>query len=215
MAKNKTFGLSAKNQQQENALKALMDPTIDLVIMTGEAGCGKSLLTVAAGLEQVLETKLYKEILFTRSPVAVGMDMGALPGELEDKMAPWCQGFQDSLEFLMGDNKITKSILDNKIKIQALMHVRGRSLHNKYVIVEESQNLSAAELKVLITRAGEDTKLVICGDFSQLDNKRLTKDNNGLYTLVGYAKNNDEEFIKHVHLDECFRSRLCNWALKF
>lgn len=209
------FSIKAKNQQQEDALKALMDPTIDLVIITGEAGCGKSLLTVAAGLEQVLETRLYKEILFTRSPVAVGMDMGALPGEIEDKLAPWCQGFQDSLEFLMGDNKMTKSVIDNKIKIQAMMHVRGRSLNNKYVILEEAQNLSSLELKVLITRAGEDTKLVVCGDHTQLDNKKLTKENNGLIKLINYAENNPEKYIKHVHLDECFRSRLCNWSLKF
>lgn len=204
------WGIKPKNDAQKEALKHLTDASIDLVILQGIAGSGKTLLALAAGLEQVLENKVYKEIMFTRAAVSVGEDLGFLPGEINDKMLPWCGALMDNLENLVGDNKYTYSIIETKVKLAAMQHIRGRSLTRKYVIIDEVQNISIKDIKVLITRAGEDCKIICLGDISQIDNKRLNLQNNALSYLI--EKGKDVEFIKIVNLPDCERSRLCSWA---
>lgn len=206
----KVYGIKAKSDEQTEALKALIDCSIDLVVLEGVAGSGKTLLALAAGLEQVLESKGYKEILFTRAPVAVGEDLGFLPGTIDEKMLPWCGGLLDNLEFLIGDSKQTEAFVAAKLKILAMQHMRGRSLNNRYLIIDEVQNISVSQLKVLLTRAGENTKVVCLGDVSQIDNKKLNKENNALSLLTKYS--HELDFIKVVQLPEGVRSRLCTWA---
>jgi len=206
----KVYGIKSKCDQQSQALKALMDASIDLVVLEGVAGSGKTLLALAAGLEQVLESKGYKQILFTRAPVAVGEDLGFLPGTIDEKMLPWCGGLFDNLEFLIGDSKQTEAFVVAKLKILAMQHMRGRSLNDRYLIVDEVQNISTQQLKVILTRAGENTKVVCLGDNSQVDNKKLSPTNNALATLIHLS--NSTEFVKVVNLPTGARSRLCTWA---
>lgn len=206
MTKNKCWGIKPRNKQQEQALSYLTDSSIDLVILQGIAGSGKTLIAIAAGLEQVIESKSYKDIIFTRAPVSLGEDMGFLPGEITDKMLPWCGALVDNLEQLGIDEDIATS----KIKITALQHMRGRSFNKRYVIIDEVQNITPQQIKVLITRAGEDCKIICLGDISQIDNKKLDKVTNGLTFLCEAAKK--VKFIKIVNLPECERSRLAKWA---
>lgn len=211
MANAKVWGISAKNSQQKLALEALMNPEIELVVLSGCAGTGKTLLALAAGLEQVIENKLYKDIMFTRAPVAVGDDLGFLPGSIEDKLFPWCGALYDNLEFLVGAaDSLTDSMVKNKIKMIAMQHMRGRSLCKRYLIIDELQNISKEQLKVLLTRAGEDTKIICLGDISQIDNKKLHSNNNALSFLINLEIS--QPFIQHVHLLEGERSQLCKWA---
>ena len=204
----KVYGIKGKNTAQDEALKALTDASIDLVVLEGIAGSGKTLLALAAGLEQVIESKQYKEIMFTRAPVAVGDDLGFLPGDVNEKMLPWCGSLLDNMEVLTNELSIEKTM--EKVRILAMQHMRGRSLNQRYLIIDEVQNISTQQLKVLLTRAGENTKVVCLGDVSQIDNKKLTKDNNALAILTKYA--GVVEFIKIVHLPQSERSRLCAWA---
>ncbi len=207
MAKNeKVWGITARNPQQAEALKYLMDASIDLVILQGIAGSGKTLLALAAGLEQAIEQKQYKDIIFTRAPIGVGEDMGFLPGEISDKMLPWCGALLDNLDAL----KVDESIAENKIKILAMQHMRGRSFNKRYVIIDEVQNITPQQMKVLITRAGEDCKIICLGDASQVDNRKLNGQTNGITYLAHAAK--DCEFVKLVVLPDCERSRLAKWA---
>lgn len=204
----RAYGIKPKNAAQDEALTALLDASVDLVVLEGIAGSGKTLLTIAAGLEMVIENKMYNEIMFTRAPIAVGEELGFLPGTVEEKLAPWCGALFDNLEMLTNKNSIEKTM--EKIKMVALQHMRGRSLNNRYVIIDEVQNITPQQLKVLLTRAGENTKVVCLGDVSQIDNKKLNKDNNALALLTKYA--NTVDFIKMIHLPESERSRLCKWA---
>lgn len=206
----KAWGVKSRNDGQTKALKYLMDPSIDLVILQGIAGSGKTLLALAAGLEQVIENRIYKEIIFTRAPVPVGDDMGFLPGEIEEKLLPWMGALTDNLEMLIGDSKVTEAVISTKVKTMAMMHLRGRSLNNRYVILDETQNLSMQQLKVIITRCGENSKIICLGDLQQIDNKKLNKDNNGLAILIKAAANVD--FIKLVELPDGVRSRLATWG---
>ncbi len=205
MAKS-AWGVKSRNSGQEQALRALLDPSIDLVILQGIAGSGKTLLALAAGLEQVVENRMYKEIVFTRAPVPLGEDMGFLPGEINDKLLPWVGALMDNVEELGVDDHL----VERKIKLLAMMHLRGRSLNNRYVILDETQNLSTQQLKVIITRAGENTKIVCLGDIEQIDTRKLTKENNGLTYLINKAVNND--FIKVIELPDGERSRLATWG---
>ncbi len=206
MAKAKVWGIKSKNSGQEEALHYLMDASIDLVVLQGIAGSGKTLLALAAGLEQVLETKTYKDIIFTRAPIGVGEDMGFLPGEITDKMLPWCGALVDNLEALHVDEAVAEA----KIKILAMQHMRGRSFNKRYVIIDEVQNITPQQIKVLITRAGEDCKIICLGDSTQVDNRKLNGQTNGLTFLAHAAK--DCEFVKMVNLPDCERSRLAKWA---
>jgi PhoH-like ATPase len=208
----KAYGVKGKNAGQDDAIKALLDCSIDLVVLEGVAGSGKTLLALAAGLEHVLESKQYKEIMFTRAPVSVGDDMGFLPGTVDDKLLPWCGALLDNLEYLIGDSKQTESFVTSKLKMMAMQHMRGRSLTNRYLIVDEAQNISTQQMKVILTRAGENTKIIVLGDNSQIDNKRLSVDNNALAFLIKASIS--EDFIKLISLPEGVRSRLCVWAAK-
>lgn len=204
------WNIKSRNDGQKEAIKHLMDPSIDLVILQGIAGSGKTLLALAAGLEQVIENRMYKEIIFTRSAIALGEDMGYLPGEIDDKMRPWCGALMDNLEMLVGDSKLTESIIEVKVKMLAMQHMRGRSFNKRYIIIDEVQNITPQQIKVLLTRAGDDCKIVCLGDISQIDNKRLNKENNALTYLI--SKITNEDFIKYVDLPECERSRLAKWS---
>lgn len=211
MAK-KVYGIAGKNEEQNQALNYLMDASVDMVVLHGCAGTGKTLMAVAAGLAQVQDTKTYNEILFTRAPVPVGQGLGFLPGELDEKLAPWAGALFDNLEMLVGDSKLTNDFVMKKLKLASLEHMRGRSLNNRYVIIDEVQNITPAQLKVLLTRAGENTKIVCLGDNSQCDNKQLSSEFNALNTLIKICHNN--EFIKIVEMQEGVRSRLCTWSVE-
>lgn len=210
MAKKTCWGIKSKNSGQTEAIQHLLNPEIDLVVLSGIAGSGKTLLALAAGLEQVLESKMYSEILFTRAPISVGDDMGFLPGTEEEKLAPWCGALIDNLETLIGNEKLTETVLKTKVKIRAMQFMRGRSFNRKWVIIDEVQNITPQQLKVLLTRAGEGCKIICLGDAEQIDNKKLKRHDNGLSNLIEMAKNID--FIKVVLLPDCERSRLAKWA---
>ena len=203
----KAWGVKPKNDAQKFALAYLTDASIDLVILEGIAGSGKTLLALSAGLEQVIESKTYKEIIFTRAPVSLGDDMGFLPGEINDKMLPWCGALLDNLEFLNMD----EGMVERSIKLTAMQHMRGRSFNKRYIIIDEVQNITPQQIKVLISRAGLDCKIVALGDITQIDKRGLTKENNGLTYLIKAIKDG-EDFIQHVKLPDCERSRLAKWA---
>lgn len=211
MAHNKHFNIAPKNDEQKEALKALTAKDVDLVVLEGVAGSGKTLLALGAGLAQVFDEHAYSGIIFTRAPVGIGTDLGSLPGTEQEKMGPWCGGLLDNLEYLVGDNKMTLEFVMAKVQIKAMQFMRGRSLMNKYIIIDEAQNLSTAELKVLLTRAGEGTKVVVMGDSSQVDNRKLSTENNSLVDLIEAYSFYAPEFIKHISLPTSERSRLCSW----
>lgn len=212
MSNKKCFNVRYKNEQQKEALEYLTSPDVDLVVLEGVAGSGKTFVALAAGLGQVLDTKMYKEIIFTRAPVALGNDLGYLPGDEQEKLGPWCGALYDNLESLVGSDDLTLSYIQSKVKIRAMQFMRGRSLCDRYVIIDEVQNMSASELKVLLTRAGENTKIVALGDIGQVDNRRLSKEDNALAYLLGSVEYMPTEFVKVVHLPKSERSRLCTWA---
>jgi PhoH-like ATPase len=209
----KCWGIKPKNIQQEEALKALLDPSIELVVLNGLAGSGKTILALAAALEQVIENKTYTDIIFTRSLVPVGEEIGFLPGSEQEKMSPWCGALADNLEVLAGTHKLTMSLIEPRIRVCATQFMRGRSFINKYIILDEVQNFTSQQLKVLLTRAGEDCKVVCLGDPDQIDNKKLSSEYNALQYLCDRGKD-DQEFIKVIHLPEGVRSRLSAWAAK-
>jgi PhoH-like ATPase len=173
---NNIWGITAKNREQNFALNVLLDPEIDFVTLLGTAGTGKTLLALAAGLVMTLEKKLYNEIVMTRETVPIGEDIGFLPGTEEEKMAPWMGALMDNLELLgsrLGQNEweqgATKNILMNRVKIRSLNFMRGRTFLNRYLIIDEAQNLTSKQMKTLITRAGPGTKIVCIGNLSQID----------------------------------------------
>ena len=172
----KIWGLKPRNKEQMFGLNILMDPNIPIITMTGKAGCGKTLLAIATGLEQIMEeNKRYKKLVVSRPVQPVGKDIGFLPGTLEEKMSPWLMPIQDNLEFLLGDNKETIELLyeNGTIEVEALTYIRGRSISNAFIIIDEAQNLSIHELKTIITRVGENTKIILTGDIEQIDNVYL------------------------------------------
>ncbi len=164
--RHNVWGINARNREQNFALNLLMDPELDFVTLLGTAGTGKTLLALAAGLTQVLDRNLYKEIIMTRVTVPVGEDIGFLPGTEEEKMTPWMGALMDNLEVLArpegGDwgRAATHDLLKSRIRIQSLNFMRGRTFLNKYIILDEAQNLTAKQMKTLITRAGPGTKMV-------------------------------------------------------
>lgn len=208
----KTFGVKPKNKQQQEAITYLLDHSIDLVILDGVAGTGKTFISVACGLQMVLDERSYKEIVFTRSPVAVGNDMGFLPGTEEEKLGPWCGALRDSLEAMSISDDLTLDYVSSKIKIKAIQFMRGRSFFNKFIIIDETQNLSLSELKVLLTRSGENTKVVLLGDSTQIDTKKLNMNNNALTQIINFYNYCPVEYVKYVKLEQSERSRLCKWA---
>ncbi|HHM06276.1 MAG TPA: PhoH family protein [Gammaproteobacteria bacterium] len=210
------WGINARNREQNFALNVLMDPDIDIVTLLGNAGTGKTLLTLAAGLAQVLDERRYQEIIMTRATVPMGEDIGFLPGTEEEKMAPWMGALMDNLEVLSNTDggswgrAATNDLLRNRIKIHAMNFMRGRTFLNKYVIIDEAQNLTSKQMKALITRAGPGTKMVVLGNVGQIDTPYLTETTSGLTYVVDRFKTWDH--ASHITLLSGERSRLADYA---
>lgn len=217
-AKNSVWGITSRNREQNFALNLLMDPECDFVTLLGQAGTGKTLLALAAGLAQVLETKTYNEIIVTRVTVPVGEDIGFLPGTEEEKMSPWMGAFDDNLEVLNKSDSdagewgraATQDLIRSRIKIKSLNFMRGRTFVNKFLIVDEAQNLTPKQIKTLVTRAGPGTKIICLGNIAQIDTPYLTEGSSGLTYVVdrfkGWAHSG------HVTLARGERSRLADHA---
>jgi PhoH-like ATPase len=216
--KNAVWGVTARNREQNFALNLLMDPECDFVTLTGTAGTGKTLLTLAAGLAQVLDERRYAEILVTRVTVPVGEDIGFLPGTEEEKMGPWMGALDDNLEVLArsdssaGDwgRAATNDLVRSKIKIKSLNFMRGRTFLNKFVLIDEAQNLTPKQMKTLITRAGPGTKIVCLGNLAQIDTPYLTEGSSGLTFAVDRFKGWPHS--GHLTLARGERSRLADFA---
>ncbi|MFJ7566662.1 PhoH family protein [Herminiimonas sp. NPDC097707] len=216
--KNSVWGVTARNREQNFALNLLMDPECDFVTLLGQAGTGKTLLALAAGLAQVLETKLYSEIIVTRVTVPVGEDIGFLPGTEEEKMSPWMGAFDDNLEVLnKSDNDAgewgraaTQDLIRSRIKIKSLNFMRGRTFVNKFLIIDEAQNLTPKQMKTLVTRAGPGTKIICLGNIAQIDTPYLTEGSSGLTYVVDRFKGWGHS--GHVTLARGERSRLADHA---
>lgn len=211
------WGINARNREQNFALNLLMDPDIDFVTLLGAAGTGKTLLTLAAGLVQTLEENRYREIIMTRVTVPVGEDIGFLPGTEEEKMTPWMGALMDNLEVLTksdigGDwgRAATSDLLRNRIKIRSLNFMRGRTFLNKFIILDEAQNLTSKQMKTLITRAGPGTKVVCLGNIAQIDTPYLTETTSGLTYVVDRFRT--WEHAGHITLMRGERSRLADYA---
>ncbi len=211
------WGVNARNREQNFALNLLMDPEVDMVTILGAAGTGKTLLALAAGLAQVMDKKAYREIIITRVTIPVGEDIGFLPGTEEEKMAPWMGALLDNLEVLTSSDEsgeweraATNDLLTKRIKIRSLNFMRGRTFLNRYIIVDEAQNLTAKQMKTLITRAGPGSKLIILGNISQIDTPYLTETTSGLTYVVDRFKN--WEHGGHITLQRGERSRLADFA---
>ncbi len=217
-AKNSVWGVSSRNREQNFALNLLMDPECDFVTLTGTAGTGKTLMTLAAGLQQVLDDRRYTEIIVTRVTVPVGEDIGFLPGTEEEKMGPWMGALDDNLEVLArGDGSAgewgraaTQDLVRSKIKIKSLNFMRGRTFLNKFVLIDEAQNLTPKQMKTLITRAGPGTKIVCLGNLAQIDTPYLTEGSSGLTYAVDRFKGWPHS--GHVMLARGERSRLADFA---
>lgn len=215
--KNSVWGITARNFEQNFALNLLLDPELDIVTLLGVAGTGKTLLALAAALEQVIESKRYDEIIFTRATVPMGEEIGFLPGTEEEKMAPWLGALEDNLEVLLKDGgenawqkSATKELLRSKIKIRSTSFMRGRTFNSKFVILDEAQNFTPAQMKALITRCGPGTKLIAMGNLSQIDTAYLTEYSSGLTSAVEGMKG--WAHFGNIILAQGERSRLASYA---
>ncbi len=214
---NNIWGITARNREQNFALNVLLDPEIDFVTILGTAGTGKTLLALAVALVLTMEKKIYHEIIMTRETVPIGEDIGFLPGSEEEKMAPWMGALMDNLELLgsrLGQNEweqgATKNILMNRVKIRSLNFMRGRTFLNRFLIIDEAQNLTSKQMKTLITRAGPGTKIVCIGNLSQIDTPYLTATTSGLTYVVDRFKH--WPYGAHITLLRGERSRLADYA---
>jgi len=217
--KNAVWGVTSRNREQNFALNLLMDPEIDFVTLAGTAGTGKTLMALASGLTQVLDERRYTEIIMTRATVSVGEDIGFLPGTEEEKMGPWMGALDDNLEFLAkGDGgnagewgrAATNELVRSRIKIKSMNFMRGRTFMNKYVIIDEAQNLTPKQMKTLITRAGPGTKIICMGNLAQIDTPYLTEGSSGLTYAVDRFKGWPHG--GHITLARGERSRLADFA---
>jgi PhoH-like ATPase len=217
--KNAVWGVSSRNREQNFALNVLMDPEIDFVTLAGTAGTGKTLMALASGLTQVLDERRYTEIIVTRATVSVGEDIGFLPGTEEEKMGPWMGALDDNLEFLSkGDGgnagewgrAATTELIRSRIKVKSMNFMRGRTFMNKYVIIDEAQNLTPKQMKTLITRAGPGTKIICMGNLAQIDTPYLTEGSSGLTFAVDRFKGWPHG--GHITLARGERSRLADFA---
>ncbi|SDC05363.1 PhoH-like ATPase [Cupriavidus sp. YR651] len=216
--KNNVWSVVARNREQNFALNLLMSPDIDFVTLLGQAGTGKTLLALASGLEQVLDQKLYNEIIVTRATVPVGEDIGFLPGTEEEKMQPWMGAFDDNLEVLQKSDDsagewgraATQELIRSRIKVKSMNFMRGRTFVNKFVIIDEAQNLTPKQMKTLVTRAGPGTKIVCLGNIAQIDTPYLTEGSSGLTYVVDRFKGWSHS--GHVTLARGERSRLADHA---
>ena len=218
--KQAAWGVTARNREQNFAMNLLLDPDIDLVTITGHAGTGKTLLALACGLTQVLEERRYTEIIMTRATVSVGEDIGFLPGTEEEKMNPWMGALDDNLEFLTRNantggagewgRAATNDLVRSRIKVKSMNFMRGRTFMNKYLIIDEAQNLTPKQMKTLITRAGPGTKIICMGNLSQIDTPYLTEGSSGLTAVVDRFKGWPHS--GHITLARGERSRLADFA---
>jgi PhoH-like ATPase len=216
--KNAVWGITTRNREQNFAMNLLMDPEVDFVTLTGTAGTGKTLMALAAGLTQVLDDRRYTEIIVTRATVSVGEDIGFLPGTEEEKMGPWMGALDDNLEVLgktdtsAGEwgRAATSELIRSRIKIKSMNFMRGRTFLNKYVIIDEAQNLTPKQMKTLITRAGPGTKIICMGNLAQIDTPYLTEGSSGLTFAVDKFKG--WQHGGHITLARGERSRLADFA---
>ena len=209
--------INARNKEQAFAIDLLMDPAIKLVSLVGRAGSGKTLLAIAAGLQQTIglhdSSNHYSRLIVSRPVQPMGRDLGFLPGTMEEKMLPWLMPIQDNLKFLMGDRTSLEMYVDKgKIEIEALTYIRGRSISNAFIVVDEAQNLTKHEIKTIITRIGENTKIVLTGDIEQIDNVYVNETSNGLAHAVENFKAHD--ISGHVTFRKGERSELASLAAR-
>ncbi len=221
------YGITARNFEQEMALDLLLDDTIRLVSLSGKAGTGKTLLAMAAGLQKVVEEQKYTRLVISRPISPLGKDLGYLPGSKSEKFNPWMQPIYDNMEILLALHEDIKTdtmkgkrkpsledFLDyGFLELEPLTYIRGRSLPHQFIIIDEAQNLTPHEMKTIITRAGENTKLVLTGDPYQIDIPYLDSASNGLSVAVEKLKN--ENIVGHITLDKGERSELADLAAKF
>jgi PhoH-like ATPase len=216
--KNNVWSVTARNREQNFAMNLLMNPEVDFVTLLGQAGTGKTLLALAAGLEQVLDSKRYNEIIITRATVPVGEDIGFLPGTEEEKMQPWMGAFDDNLEVLQRNEDgagewgraATQELIRSRIKVKSMNFMRGRTFVSKFVIIDEAQNLTPKQMKTLVTRAGPGTKIVCLGNIAQIDTPYLTEGSSGLTYVVDRFKG--WRHGGHITLARGERSRLADHA---
>ncbi len=215
--RNSVWGVNARNREQNFAINLLMDPDIDFVTILGPAGTGKTLLTLAAGLMQTLDSNRFAEIIMTRVTIPLGEDIGFLPGTEEEKMEPWMGALMDNLEVLTQSTEggswgrgATNDLLRNRIKIRSLNFMRGRTFLNRFVILDEAQNLTPKQMKALVTRAGPGTKIVCLGNIAQIDTPYLTETTSGLTYVVNRFRGWGHS--GHITLVRGERSRLADFA---
>lgn len=216
--KHTVWGINARNRAQAFALNLLMDPNIDFVTLLGQAGTGKTLLTLAAGLTQTMEQRRFNEIIITRATISVGEDIGFLPGTEEEKMAPWLGAIDDNLEVLNRGSgngsdwgrRASEDLIRSRIRIKSMSFMRGRTFLNKFVIIDEAQNLTPKQMKTLITRAGPGTKIVCLGNIAQIDTPYLTEGSSGLTYVVDRFKGWPHS--GHITMQRGERSRLADFA---
>tara|TARA_B100001123_G_scaffold198915_1_gene226220 strand:- start:1238 stop:2569 length:1332 start_codon:yes stop_codon:yes gene_type:complete len=210
------WNIRSKNKEQSFAIDLLLDPRISIVTMVGRAGSGKTLCAIAAGLQQTLGLREnhYSRLIVSRPVQPLGKDIGFLPGSMEEKMLPWLMPIQDNLKFLLGDDKTSLQMYmdKGKIEIEALTYIRGRSISNAYIIIDEAQNLTKHEIKTIITRIGEGSKIVLTGDIEQIDNIYVNETSNGLAHVVEKFK--DQRVAGHVTFTKGERSELATLASK-
>ncbi|MCK8817716.1 PhoH family protein [Natroniella sulfidigena] len=207
------WGISPRNREQSCAFELLLNDEIKLITLVGKAGTGKTLLALAAGLQKVVDDKAYKKLIVTRPIVPMGNDLGYLPGDKEEKLRPWMRPIYDNMEFLVGGgqgqepaNAVADLKAMNLIELEAITYIRGRSIPDQFIIVDEAQNLTPHELKTIVTRVGENTKIVLTGDPYQIDHPYLDSNSNGLTYVVERMK--DKGLVGHVTLTKGERSKL-------
>ena len=212
----KDLPVKALNTEQHYVLDALTDPKIKLVTITGKAGTGKTLLAAGAGLTQVLNEN-FRKLVIARPIMPMGNDIGFLPGSKDEKLKPWMQPIFDNLEYMSEDRVNDKGVYsiedmmeEGLLELEALTYIRGRTFHNQFLIIDEAQNLSALEIKTIITRAGDNTKIILTGDVEQIDSPHLDTHNNGLSLVIDRFKSFG--IAAHIHLEKCERSELAELA---
>ena len=215
---NLTMGIFPRNKEQKFSYDLLFDDSIKFVSLIGKAGSGKTLMAIAAGMEQTLSLKKsnnkYRKIVVSRPVQPLGKDIGFLPGTMHEKMMPWLMPIQDNLETIMGEDKtyLNEYVERGKIQIEALTYIRGRSINNAFIVIDEAQNLTAHEVKTILTRVGENTKIVLTGDIEQIDNIYTNETSNGLTYAVEKFKSQD--ISGHITFLKGERSRLATISSK-
>jgi PhoH-like ATPase len=222
-SRESTWHIRARSKEQRMALELLLDPQINLVSLMGRAGTGKTLLALAAGLQCVLENKIFDKLLVSRPIMPMGRDIGYLPGTKDEKLSLWMQPIFDNLTYLMRmnhdfaegtiQNRVDQLMKNEKLELEALTYIRGRSIPDQFMIIDEAQNLTPHEVKTIVSRAGENTKIVLTGDPNQIDNPYLDASSNGLAYVVEKLKG--QTLYGHVTLTKSERSPLSAIAADF